>query len=146
MKTLILLMTASLFLTGAATAKEMSPAEKQISAAEAAWSKAFVEKDIKTLSSLMAEDWTGQSEAPKIMTRAALLQSVKTGEMSATMMKNHDLVIRLIGNIAIVQGGDDEKSTFKGKDTSGAYNWTDILEKRGGNWISIASHVTKVSK
>src|SRR6266436_5313770 len=140
MKILISLMTASLFLTGAA-AKEMSPTEKQISVVEAAWSKAYVEKDIKTLNGLMSDDWTGQSKDPKIMTKAALLKSVKSGEASATMMTNHDLVVRVIGNIAIVQGGDDEKSTFKGKDTSGAYNWTDILEKRGGSWISIASHV-----
>ena len=78
------------------------------------------------------------------MTKADLLNAVKSGDIAATSMTNRPLVIRVVGKIAIVQGGDTEKSTFKGKDTSGLYTWTDILENRGGKWVSIATQVTKV--
>jgi hypothetical protein len=50
-----------------------------------------------------------------------------------------------MGDMAVVQGADDEKSTEKGKDTSGSYTWTDVFAKRGGKWVAIASQVTKTS-
>jgi hypothetical protein len=39
---------------------------------------------------------------------------------------------------------DDEKSTAKGKDTSGTYTWMDVFEKRDGKWQAVASQITKV--
>ena len=144
MKIVYAILTAALATTGVAAAKDMSPAEKQITAMEAAISKAFVDRDTKVLEASMAEDWTGQSDAPKMMTKADLIQGVKTGEMTASSMVNRALIIRMIGNIAIVQGGDTEKSAYKGKDTSGVYSWTDIVENRGGKWVSIATQITKL--
>ncbi|MGZ5927222.1 MAG: nuclear transport factor 2 family protein [Rhizomicrobium sp.] len=146
MKTIFTALAASLALTGAATAKDMTATEKQITALEAAVSKAFVDKDVKTLDAALANDWTGQNDAPKIMTKADLIKAIKSGDITAASMTNSPLVIRVVGTIAIVQGGDTEKSTFKGKDTSGVYSWTDILENRGGKWVSIATQVTKVAK
>jgi hypothetical protein len=146
MKAIISILAASLAMTGAAAAKDMTATEKQITAMEAAVSKAFVDKDMKTLDMYMADDWTGQNESPKIMTKAGLMKMVKAGDISATAMTNHELVIRVIGNIAIVQGGDTEKSAFMKKDTSGDYTWTDIVENRGGKWVSIATQITKVVK
>jgi hypothetical protein len=60
-------------------------------------------------------------------------------------MSNHDVNVRVMRNVAIVQGMDDEKSSYKGKDGSGTYSWTDVFEKRGGKWVAIASQVTKVT-
>ena len=146
MKTLISILAASLAMTGAAAAKDMTATEKQITSMEAAVSKAFVDKDMKTVDTYLADDWTGQSDNPKIMTKADLVQGIKAGDMTAASMTNHPLVIRVIGNIAIVQGGDTEKSAYKKKDTSGDYTWTDIVENRGGKWVSIATQITKVTK
>ena len=143
MKKIIAVLAASLALTGAAAAKDAAT-EKQITALETAVAKAFVDKDIKTLDMYTADDWTGQNDAAKPMTKAELLNAVKSGDITATSMTNRPLVIRVVGKIAIVQGGDTEKSTFKGKDTSGLYTWTDILENRGGKWVSIATQITKV--
>jgi hypothetical protein len=145
MKKTIAILAVSLALTGAAAAKDTA-AEQQITALETAISKAFVDKDMKVLDAGFANDWTGQDDSPKILTKAALLKSIKAGDISVSSMTNHPLVIRIVGTIAIVQGGDTEKSSFKGKDTSGDYSWTDILENRGGKWVSIATQVTKTAK
>jgi len=64
--------------------------------------------------------------------------------MTAASMTNHDVHVRLMHGIGIVQGMDDEKSTFKGKDTSGTYTWMDVFEMRDGKWQAVASQVTKV--
>ena len=46
----------------------------------------------------------------------------------------------------IVTGSDVEKSSYKGKDTSGKYVWTDVFMMRGGRWQAVASHTTKLPK
>jgi len=40
--------------------------------------------------------------------------------------------VKVLGNIAVVQGSDTEKSSMSGKDTSGKYAWMDVFVKRGG--------------
>jgi hypothetical protein len=43
------------------------------------------------------------------------------------------------GGIAVVQGSDTEKSSYKGKDTSGKYVWTDVFVDRNGKWVAVRS-------
>ncbi|HXA39702.1 MAG TPA: nuclear transport factor 2 family protein [Phenylobacterium sp.] len=112
---------------------------------EADWSKASVAKDTAAVSRIVAPDWTGQNPSGKLTTRDKMLADMKSGVDAATSMTNHDVHVRLIGDIAIVQGSDDEKSTHMGKDTSGAYTWTDVFQKRAGHWVAIASQVTPVA-
>jgi hypothetical protein len=54
--------------------------------------------------------------------------------------------VRVFGNTAIVTGGDTEKSTYKGKDSSGKYVWTDVFVNRNGKWQAVASESTKVQQ
>jgi ketosteroid isomerase-like protein len=112
---------------------------------EAAWSKASVAKDAAEVSKIVAPDWAGQNAGGKLMTRDKMLADMKSGVDAATSMTNHDVHVRLIGDIAIVQGSDDEKSTHMGKDTSGTYTWTDVFQKRAGHWVAIASQSTPVA-
>ena len=145
MKIVVSMFAAMLVMTGSAAAGDLSATQKKLVDVEAAWSTAFVHKDVAVLSSTIADDWTGQNDSGKTETKAGLIASVKSGEMAITSMTNHDLKVRVFGNIAVVQGADDEKSSYKGKDTSGSYTWMDVLENRGGKWMAIASQVTKVA-
>ena len=53
--------------------------------------------------------------------------------------------VRVFGNIGVVQGSDTEKSSYKGKDTSGKYVWMDVFQKqKDGKWQAVRSEVTKV--
>jgi hypothetical protein len=45
-----------------------------------------------------------------------------------------------------VHGLDTEKSSYKGKDTSGQYRFTDVFVKRNGLWHAVATHASKVAK
>jgi ketosteroid isomerase-like protein len=113
---------------------------------EADWSKASVAKDAATISKIIAPDWVGQGQDGKPSTRETVLADMKSGKDVATSMTNHDVHVRIIGDIAIVQGADDEKSTHEGKDSSGTYTWTDVFQKRSGHWVAIASQSTPVKK
>ena len=50
----------------------------------------------------------------------------------------------VIGTTAIVQGSDTEKSSFKGKDTSGKWVWMDVFVMRDGKWQAVRSQSAMV--
>jgi hypothetical protein len=54
--------------------------------------------------------------------------------------------VRVFGNTAVVTGSDTEKSTYKGKDSSGKYAWMDVFANRNGRWQAVASESTMVTK
>ena len=120
--------------------------EQELIDLENAWSKAMVQHDMATISSIVADDWMGQNESGKTEDKTQFLNELKSGKMSATSMVNRDVHARVVRGIGIVQGSDDEKSMMKGKDTSGAYTWMDVFEMRDGKWQAIASQVTKVKE
>jgi len=54
--------------------------------------------------------------------------------------------VRVFGDTAVVTGSDDEKSSYKSKDTSGHYLWSDVFVKREGRWQAVASQGTLMAK
>jgi ketosteroid isomerase-like protein len=143
MKTLVSACAVLMLMTGAAAAGKMMK-EQELIDLESAWSKAMVQKDTATVASIVADDWMGQNDSGKMADKARLIDEIKSGKTSATSMMNHDVRVRMMRGMAIVQGMDDEKSTAKGKDTSGTYTWMDVFEKRDGKWQAVASQITKV--
>jgi len=111
---------------------------------EANWSKAIVARDVAAVNAIVAADWTGQNASGTVTDKTKMLAEMKAGVDTSSSMVNRDVRVRIIGDIAIVQGSDDEKSTHKGKDSSGAYTWTDVFQKRAGHWVAIASQSTPV--
>lgn len=128
-----------------AGAVSMTPAQQQLVDIEAAWSKAMMQKDTTAIAGIVGDDWMGQNDSGKTEDKTSFLNDVKSGTIAVTSMSNHDVNVRVMRNVAIVQGMDDEKSSYKGKDGSGTYSWMDVFEKRGGKWVAIASQVTKVT-
>ena len=120
--------------------------EQELVRMEEAWAKALVANDAAALNRIIAPDWHGQNQDGAYYDRAALLKSFADGTDKISAMTNHDVHVRFIGaDLAIVQGQDTETSTHKGKSASGVYSWTDIFQKRNGQWVAIASQNTPVA-
>ncbi len=145
MKRMISIVATSILLTCVAVAKDVPTAEKKINDYEAALGTAMIQKDTATLSKLVADDWTMQSESGTMGTKAGFIDDVRSGALVVTSFKLHDVHVRVLGNVAFVQGFDDEVSSYKGKSSSGTYNWMDVWENRGGQWVSVATQLTRVS-
>ena len=144
MKTLISACAIVLLMAGSAAAGEKMMKEQDLIDLEAAWSKATVQKDVAAVSAVLADDWIGQNDSGKPIDKAHFLDQMKSGMMSATSMMNHDVHARVMHGMGIVQGMDDEKSSFNGKDTSGAYSWMDVFEMRDGKWQAVRSQSSMV--
>jgi predicted HNH restriction endonuclease len=135
---------AALMLSASAAGAGKMMKEQELIELENAWSKAVVQHDVATVSSIVADDWMGQNDSGKVEDKVHLLDEMKSGKMSATSMANRDMHARIMRGVGIVQGSDDEKSMSKGKDSSGSYTWMDVFEMRDGRWQAIASQITKV--
>jgi Domain of unknown function (DUF4440) len=95
---------------------------------------------------IFADDWIAIGPDGKSETKAEGMAALKSGELAAQSYELGAMTVRVFGNTAVVTGSDTEKSTYKGKDTSGTYAWTDVFVMREGHWQAAASQTTKVKK
>jgi hypothetical protein len=145
MKQLVSILAVSFLLASTAVAKDASTTEEKIAEYEADLGQAMIQRDIATLQKLVGDDWTIQSDSGTMGTKAGFINDVRSGTLVVSSFKLHDLHVRVLGNVAFVQGFDDETSSYNGKTNSGTYNWLDVWENRGGRWVSVATQLTRVA-
>ena len=111
----VMLSVVALLLTGTAgTAYAAEDVTKALTDIEAKWSAASLTHDAKTVDAFVASDWVGRSSKGEQSDKAKLLKDVGDKSSKVTAIKNHDVVVRTFGDIAVVQGYDDETSVSKG--------------------------------
>jgi ketosteroid isomerase-like protein len=95
---------------------------------------------------IIADEWVGVDHEGKSFTKAKVMADLKSGAATQQSVELGEMKVRVIGNTAFVAGSDTEKSTYKGKDTSGKYYWTDVFMLRNGRWQAVASQSAKAVK
>jgi ketosteroid isomerase-like protein len=120
-----------------------SDTEQALMQMERDWTAAALKKDTATLDKILADDWAGQNPAG-VATKGETLADLKSGDAKLESETLGDMKVRVFGDTAVVTGSDDEKSSYKGKDTSGHYTWTDVFVKRHGRWQAVASQGTVI--
>jgi ketosteroid isomerase-like protein len=144
------LAVAAVFVTAKSLAAEKREkaenAEQVIKQLEDDWLAALVKGDYDTYDRIVASDWMITGPEGDIQTKAEFMADWKAGVFKAESMKNDELKVRIYGDTAVVFGLETEKSTYKGKDTSGQYRFTDVLVKRGGRWQAVSTHLSRVAK
>jgi ketosteroid isomerase-like protein len=119
--------------------------EQSLMQMEREWVEAAQKKDGDTLGRILADDWVGQGPTGTV-TKAQALAELKSGDSKLESITLGDMKVRAFGDTAVVSGTDDEKSSYKGKDTSGHYTWTDVFVKRQGKWQAVASQSTRITE
>ncbi len=106
------------------------------------WPAAQMTEDIERLGQILADDWVGVGPDGVKVTKAEFVANVKNGVSKLEAFEPGPMDVKVIGGVAVVQGGDTEKSSFKGADTSGKYVWMDVFVLRNGKWQAIRSQTT----
>jgi ketosteroid isomerase-like protein len=119
-------------------------ASQAITQLEHDWEDAAKAGDAGKVSAILADDWVRIAPDGKMETKKDALASLKSGASKVTSDEPGPMDIKVMGKVAVVQATSTEKSTFKGKDTSGKYAWTDVLENVGGKWVVVRSEATLV--
>jgi len=110
------------------------------------WTDAQKAVDIDKLSQILADDWVGLGSDGTRSTKKDFLNDVKSGANKVTSFEFGPMEVKVLGTVGIVQGTDTEKSTNKGKDTSGKWAWMDVFVMRDGKWVAVRSQSAMVVK
>jgi ketosteroid isomerase-like protein len=119
------------------------------------WGEAAVKNHTAAVAKFLADDWLGIDFEGKSITKAKAMADLNelgyhwamTSEATETeYYEIGPMKVRVFGNTAVVTGIDTEKSTYKGKNSSGKYVWTDVWVVRDGRWQAVASRSVKVGE
>jgi ketosteroid isomerase-like protein len=121
-----------------------SSAAEELKQAERDWTAGQKAGDADKIAQLLADDWSGLGFDGKKYNKQQYLADFKSGASKFASVELGPMDVRVFGNIGVVQGSDTEKSSYKGKDTSGKYVWMDVFQKKDGKWQAVRSEVTRV--
>jgi ketosteroid isomerase-like protein len=146
-----LLFAGSLYVCGQVKPAKPSPAvnavktsvEQTLTQMEHDWGSAEIKKDYAAVDKILADDWVGIDYDGKIVAKAQAMADLKSETSTLTSEELGPMTVRVFGNTAVVTGSDTEKSTDRGKDSSGKYVWTDVFVMRNGHWQVVASQSTR---
>jgi len=124
---------------GQASKAPAAGASEAIKQLERDWVNAMKAGDVAKLGQLIADDWPGLGSDGVKSTKKEFLNNVKTGVNKLESFEFGPMDVMVMGNVAVVQGTDTEKSSFKGKDTSGKWAWMDVFVLRDGKWQAVRS-------
>ena len=137
---------------GLAIAQTQTPPAKGPSAAESVkqleqdWADAAKAGDTDKVSQILANDWIGVGFDGGKETKQNHLADMKSGKFKLESFEFGPMDVKVLGNVAVVQGTNTEKSTgIDGKDSSGKYAWMDVFVKRDGKWVIVRSQRTEAA-
>ncbi|HEX8125865.1 MAG TPA: nuclear transport factor 2 family protein [Allosphingosinicella sp.] len=117
--------------------------EAELIRLEREYARALVRKDRDFLIRFYASDWRGGNWMG-FWSKATMLKSVLNARYVVKSMDVRDVKVRLAGDVAVVQGVDEEVSSVDGRDTSGKWAFTDVFARRNGGWMAVASHTSEI--
>jgi ketosteroid isomerase-like protein len=125
-------------------AADQSSVAAHLKQLEMDWVTAMKDGNTARLNEIIADDWVGINFNGTSGTKQEYVNETKSGKFKIESFEMGPMDVKVLGNVAVVQGSDTEKSTYDGKDSSGKYAWMDVYVKHGGKWQAVRSQVGKV--
>ncbi len=120
-------------------AQTTSPEVAKVLALEQKWTDAYKQHDLKSLTSMLAEDVAITVEDGRVFGRVGYIAHTADSSVQVELAEESDLRVRLHGNIAVVTGAYHEVGTSKGVRYEYHDRLTDVWMKVDGQWQLIAS-------
>jgi ketosteroid isomerase-like protein len=117
--------------------------EATITQLEKDWVAAIEKKDAGALDRLLAADFAGTSPTAHTFTKSEAIDDLKAATYVVEKMDLDEVSVNVYGTTAVSFTSQEEKSKYRGNDTSGHYHFTDVWVKRDGRWQVVASHGTR---
>jgi ketosteroid isomerase-like protein len=107
---------------------------------------ALLKNDVSANQKYLAETYVFTAPDGEVMDKARSIADLKSGDLKFESSKPEDMKVQVYGDTAIVTYATTDKGSYKGKDLSGRYRWTDVFIERNGNWQCVAGHGARISK
>jgi hypothetical protein len=108
--------------------------------------QAVLKGDTATLDQMTADDYTVINISGQLLTKAQVLEAIKSGDLKYDQLANNDLQVRVYGDTAVLTGRTAQKGQFKGKDISGQTRFTRVYLKQHGKWQAVAFQATRIAE
>lgn len=117
---------------------------QEITALENAWNEAAQKHDVSWFEKYLADSYSGTDEDGKVSDKAMEIANVKNKLSKIEAISNENVKVQSYGDTAVATGITVVKGTYKGKDNSGKYPWTDTWIKLNSRWQLVAGHNSKL--
>lgn len=105
--------------------------------------RAYQDGNADRIAELLTPDFTLTDPDGVVTTREDDLQNARTGATRYTVFENHDMIVRLYGDSAVVTGITKVRGTADGAAFSADFQFTDTLVRRNDRWRVAASHISR---
>jgi ketosteroid isomerase-like protein len=119
--------------------QQTSPEAAKILALEQQWTDAYRQRNIKLLTSMLAEDFIITVEDGSVYGKVGYMSHTADTGTQVDLAEESDLRVHMHGNVAVVTGAYHEMGSTKGKRYEYRDRLTDVWIKNNGQWQLIAS-------
>jgi hypothetical protein len=105
---------------------------------------AMAEKDIATLSAVLADELIYTHSSARIDTKASLIGNMQSGATVYSSVVPSDVVAQDCGDAVVLTGVARIKVASGGNAMSFGVRFTDVWAKRGGSWQMVTWQSTKL--
>jgi ketosteroid isomerase-like protein len=138
---LALLISGHLSVTSAQGADDQ--AKREVLNMERQWREAWVKGDAEALDRIHAEDYFSINYLGQMSTKAQVMVDVRAGAFKYASMEHRNVVMRVYGNVVIVNGLTVNKGHRQERDVSGEFSYTRVYVQRNGQWQAVLSQYTR---
>ena len=137
---------ASLFALFLSVSCAASAADPALAACDASWNTLRQQGDAATLERMIDPGFVLVHSDGRVQYRTDYLDELRTRKRVNGAIRNEDVVIREYGDSAVVNGVSVQSAVSDGKPWSGRFRFTRVWVKRGGEWMLVSSHSSRVAE
>jgi len=133
--------------TTAETPNEKPETEQIIQRLENEGREATLKNDIAANDRLLADNWMNINPDGSITTKAKLMELLKDGSFKIMSIDNDEVMIRVYGDAAVVNGRSTTKRAGQGSEViARQVRFTRVYAKSKGQWRVVSAHNTLIAK
>jgi ketosteroid isomerase-like protein len=102
-----------------------------------------VRKDVAVADRLLADDYLFLQADGNVSNKAQNLAVLRDPAFACTAFTTEDVVVRVLGDAAVITGRAIMRATYGGQDVGGEFLYTDVWAKRSGRWQTVVSQATR---
>jgi ketosteroid isomerase-like protein len=118
-------------------------AKREVQQMEKEWREAWVRGDPVALDRIHADDYLSINYLGQVSTKAQVMSDVRAGAFKYESMEHKDVIMRVYGNVVIVNALTVNKGHRRERNVSGDFSYTRVYVKRDGRWQAVLSQYTR---
>jgi len=146
---LILIIAATEIVARQTIHRETNVTEKnkrEVMKVEHRWNRAFLRRDIKTLTHILAGDYVGTTNKGEVQSKTEELIALKAAAPNFVSFGTDGVEVHVYEDVAIVTGRMRLTVLYEEQEVSGEFLYTRVYVERHRHWRLVVSHTNKLEQ